>query len=319
MNDTSLITAAWWAGHFWNPLNPDCANVSLDDVGKLSLTDNLVKQAVRSWQLADANSDVFVMAHHGRALDPDGEVGPATRLLAMMPRCPHPDYPPPPGASFTGADGDELKVLASYQRWAATGRGSWPVGCVDGHDGVHAMTIDVNVPTMPPHVEADWEWIKRATQEAYAEIGLRIIYVRDERSHVDLKWKTLGGSVIGLAQFNNQTCGDNIFQYMNPNYRADKNMQTSLHLHETGHNCNLDHTRGGIMNPSILRTPLKWVGDTSERTLNKYFGGEPIPVDPSGPPDDGDPPPPIPEGDISGILVVEGVIYRMSGNKAATK
>jgi hypothetical protein len=48
-------------------------------------------------------------------------------------------------------------------------------------------------------------------------------------------------------------------------------------MHELGHNAGLDHSRGGVMNPSIVSgLAPSWAGDPSEPILNRYYGGEPI-------------------------------------------
>lgn len=64
-------------------------------------------------------------------------------------------------------------------------------------------------------------------------------------------------------------------------------MHAVLHTHEyKGHSDGLEHTRGGVLNPSILLIdPLTWKGDPHERTKKRFYGGEPIePTDPVDPP-----------------------------------
>ena len=82
----------------------------------------------------------------------------------------------------------------------------------------------------------------------------------------------------------------------------------NLLLHENGHNWNLEHRSGNIMNPSILRTPTYWVKreggaityqDNSYPTLKRFFGGEPI--DQPTPP----PPPPPTSGKVRVVVDVD--------------
>ena len=52
-------------------------------------------------------------------------------------------------------------------------------------------------------------------------------------------------------------------------------------MHELGHNAGLQHTRGGVMSPSIVHgLPSSWKGDPSRSVLARYYGGEPIPGGP---------------------------------------
>jgi len=297
MNDREIMGWLHRYGHFANRLHAESHNVTEKDLDHLKLTDETVRQAVASLQGFDANMESLCFQHHGRSAIPDGEIGPATRELMNLPRCGCPDFAP-----------------ASDE---ATGGGSWPSGCLDGTAGVpddiHAIRIDVNAGTMPAHVRKDWTRIKQLCIAAYAEVGLMVIYVEyGERSEVDLKWKSFGGSTIGLAQFNDQRCSDNVFQYLSKTYRANATLLGTLHIHETGHNVNLRHTRGGIMNPSILRTANDWSDDPSYSSLRKYFGGEPLPV--PSPPDPTDPDPPVPQpSPVKGVLTIEGRLYNITG------
>jgi hypothetical protein len=74
---------------------------------------------------------------------------------------------------------------------------------------------------------------------------------------------------------------------------SDWRLHANLGTHESeGHGFGFNHTRGGIMNASIvLVDPLTWKGDPSWNVAARYYGGEPI-DDPETPP----PPPPPPPG-----------------------
>jgi hypothetical protein len=55
--------------------------------------------------------------------------------------------------------------------------------------------------------------------------------------------------------------------------------EADLLCHEMGHNMNLNHTRGGIMNPSLSNKTTfdGWTSsDPSWNTLVRFFGGEPV-------------------------------------------
>jgi len=286
MDKEQILKFLWDTGHFSNPRYGITNGLKEDELKLLNLTDTSVVCAIESLQSFDANMELLALKHHKRSAMFDGDIGPATLELMRLPRCGAPDY--------------ALKDLA-------TGSGSWPSGC-GGKEG-HSIKIDVNISTMPAHYgNGVWERIKAKNKEAYGAIGLDIEYVtHGEISQVDLRWKVLVGSTIGLAEFNSRSCGDNVFQYIDPGYKAAFDYLVALHMHETGHNCNLQHTRGGIMNPSILRVPLDWTNDVSYSTLKRFFGGEPI-----NPPDD----PEEPESSVvMGLLTMYGKLIKVTGEE----
>ena len=266
-------------GHFRNPLFPDTWEITEHSLDDLELDHPLVIQAIASFQSFDANMDMLTFKHHNRLSVADGLIGPATRELMGLERCGFPDY----------------------VENEASGSGSWPVGCLT--DGIHHIRIDVDESNKPTHyTNGVWDSIKSDNAKMYGEIGLLIEYVEHgELSEVDMKWKILAGGTIGLAQFNDRTCGDNVFQYIDPGYRGSYARLVALHAHETGHNCNLRHTRGGVMNPSIMTVPLSWKNDVSYSVLKRFFGGEPI----DKPDDD--------KSEVNGVLTVDGKLYKIKG------
>ena len=168
----------------------------------------------------------------------------------------------------------------------ATGSGSWPVGCYGG-SGVHEVKISYDLTKLTAKHREWWPEIVRRSHEAVASVGIRLIEVPvGERANITVYGRVLGGSVIGMAEFNNGACGDVVFCQLNPNYAPSIEMVTNLLLHENGHNWNLEHRAGNIMNPSITPTPNYWIKrgaggaieyqDNSYPTLKRLFGGEPI-------------------------------------------
>jgi hypothetical protein len=113
---------------------------------------------------------------------------------------------------------------------------------------------------------------------------------------------TSGSSTIGLAIVPGapQACGDRVWARFAERYQPSDivNQWARLVAHELGHNMRLQHTTGGIMNPSILSGPFTtnaWRNDPSYGILARYFGGVPIldqpdepnlPVPPTGKPFD---------------------------------
>ena len=292
VNDQELIAFAWRYGHFFDPSQPECWEVKESDLPRLTLADEVVVKAVQSLQRSDSNIDPLAQMYHNRIAVFDGGVGPATRALAQLPRCPLPDFAPPPGAQFTTGDCDVDRAVQSMQ---AVGSGSWPAGC-HGTPGVHEVKISYNLAGAASKQREWWDEIKKRSTAIMAAVGVRLLEVAaGQPTQIAVSFRSLGGSTIGLAEFNNGTCGGSVFCYLNPNYAPNIDQVLVLLLHENGHNWNLQHRSGNIMNPSILNVKPAWVErsgsqvvyqDNSYPTLKKFFGGEPI--DPPSPP-----PPPL--------------------------
>ena len=280
--------------------------MGLIDAQKLELDHPLAKQAWESWRESDANYSLLRLAEHGRAHALDDTWGPATERLVALKRCPLPDSVPPPGTEFAGLpEGSWERVLLESYRDAkaaqaeATGSGSWPTGCVDGHENEHAIRVNLDTSDAAQHWLDDLAVVTAASSKAYAEIGLRVIYVLDglgKEAEIAKAFESIRGGVIGWNQFPRPDfCGQTISGRLDNDYRASAHMKSILEIHETGHGVLLEHTRGGIMNPSILDVAPTWRGDPHEDTLRRYFGGVPIsdePVDPPPPPTDPDSPAP---------------------------
>jgi hypothetical protein len=167
------------------------------------------------------------------------------------------------------------------------------------------VTFSVDTSRQPPSMRDRWPAIQLDVVSDYARLGVKLTEVGyGQNANIRISWESLdrvGRGVIGLAEFNNETCSDSIFCKMDPDYYPDDDQIRQLLQHELGHNMNLPHTQGGgIMSPSITDG---WVGfgssDPSVPRLKRYFGGEP--VDPPPPP-----PPPPPPSPPSGKVVIRG-------------
>lgn len=251
------------------------------DAEPRSFKDVTLTSAIAKYQRFDANVQNLKEAT-GEALLPDGKIGPATAYAMAMPRCSCPDN----------------------EVGAALGTGGWK-GCHGLNDG-HKMIVRINHSRMPDFLKPYWVEIHRRKQRAWAEIGLLVIYTDEDGKDI-ITGERVTGTVnsehsfergsgwIGLAivgNGSNQRCSSKIWAKFDIRYQPRDILSewTILGLHEEGHNAGLEHTRGRIMNPSIVNG-LKptWKGDPSESLLSRWFGGEPVDV-PDGEPPEPDPP-----------------------------
>jgi hypothetical protein len=286
LTSQAIIEKLFTLGHFHNP--SAMTSVTLRDLPQLNLSDEATKVAIKSFQdfhieqlerlAADRQGHVYPVV--------DGAVGPLTQALFKMERCGCPDY------------------QVAGQVAEATGNGSWVHSCNIQRPGIHVITVSVDKSRMPgflaPVFESQvWELVTAS----YADIG--VIFERrdgDSRANIDFKWEKLRGSTIGLAIVPGapMECSQRIWAKFTPTYQPGDvvNQWSRLVAHELGHNMRLQHTRGGIMNPSITSGPFvktAWRNDPSYGVLKRYFGGEPVDLDGDAPepepPPKNDPPP----------------------------
>lgn len=288
-----IIQQLWDLGHFRNPAH--MTDVTEARLPTMRLTDAEVRIAIQSYQeFMAADFDRLSNDEHGRKGIADGEIGPATEKLFAVERCGYPDY----------------------AIEAAGGSGSWPLGCHPEFPQNHAFKIRVNESGIPSFLAPIFEQVFSKVVAAYADMG--IVFFRDDnaaRPNTLTTFQNLGGSTIGLAIVpSNPRCGDSIWSRFDPGYRPSDlfNQWCRLLAHEWGHNMGMSHSRGGVMNPSIVSGPFTanaWRGDPSESILKRWFGG--VPVNVGGPVD---PPPVDPPTGTDGFWFSGGFVL-MQGEK----
>lgn len=294
MSPTERLLWAYRYGHAWNTARPNLLNLDEAAVAKMDGSEADAKELIASWQLLDINVSRLVNAFHGRELEPDGDIGPASEAVMSMLRCDMPDYAPPPHASFH-YDNPELQgAVESYQRFAEakTGSGSWPVGCDPQRKDVHSVVVAIDTSNASSSQKAIMADVLRFVEETEAEIGQSVRHVINSSVSApqhDVKFQNIPGSVIGFAYFPQpNTCRQTVVARIDNSFNARLPVLAELLTHEyKGHSDGLEHTRGGIMNPSIGSPTVRptWKGDPHESTKRRYFGGEPLtpPVPPTPP------------------------------------
>ena len=304
------IRTAWEYGHFWSPDNPDGPNVRQADLGSMALSDPVVIGALRSFsQMQATEYTVACLKHHDRQPAFDGQLGPALEDTLLVERCAVPDYAPPLGVQFAFDDPLMQSVCQRMQAnatQALVGSGSW-AGC-HGVGQFHAAIVRWDQSKKPAFITDLLKQILKNVQLAYAAVGLLLRFTdingRDMLTgdlltgqlQITASWVTSSSGWIGLAIVGqNETCStEPIFQRYLASYKGGTTasdivtQQTSLLKHETGHNCGLHHSSGGVMNPSIVNgLPTHWSeSDPSTPILRKRFGGVQVPIPGGG----GEPP-----------------------------
>lgn len=279
-------------GHAWG--NPALRDI---DAGRAALMDGSeadYRQLVRSFQELDANVADLVARVHGRELSADGDVGPATAAVMQYKRCSLPDFAPPPGASFDYGDPELNAAVESYQRYAAAGyvggSGSWPKGCDPTQKDVHSVVVAIDTSNASAHQKGIMAEVLKYVEQTEAEMGQAVRHVLDSsfsRPQHDVKFQFIAGGVIGFAYFPDpDTCNQTVTARIDNSFDARAFVLAELLTHEyKGHSDGLEHTRGGIMNPSIGSPTARssWKGDPHEKTKTRYFGGVALPGPIPGP------------------------------------
>lgn len=319
---SKVLLNAYHTGHNWNPQYPSLQNLDEAAVSKMDGTEQDAKDLIASRQASDINADYLVSLFHSRPIQYDGDIGPATLALIAIPRCPLPDHPPPPNATFH-YDDPELQRAVESQQAAAAFVGSYWKGCDPARPDVHSLVIGIDIRSAPSNFLANQDKILEARRACAAEIGVAVKFVINPESTSGLQqlqvYRNIPGGVIGMNYFpSSNSCGKIPNGSMDSSYNPSNwQLHANLGTHESeGHGFGFNHTRGGIMNPSIVLVwPLSWKNDTGWSQVKRYYPGTPL--DPTTPP----PPPPPPTGDIVvGSFTDSGRTYRIvrSGDGGGT-
>ena len=291
-------------GHFFNPMIEE--EINEEDLDGMNLSSVPVKLAIQSFQdMMPIEFDRLCNEAYGKRGKTDGIMGVATNKLLQIDRCGEADY---------------HRVSAATEE--ATGSNSWPAGCHPDWPDNHTILVAVDdrrIPSFWGRVgdsDSVFEQAFELVRQAYAQIGLVMIRVPNTGHYnTIISWET-GRGWIGLAIVPGSppSCQTKIWAKFDIRYRPSDSVLISmlarLLAHELGHNVRLGHSRGGIMNSSIVGGPFtfdEWIGDPSESILNRFFGGVAVdlddgPDDPDDPPEDDDDPPSEDSGLLSGFL-----------------
>jgi hypothetical protein len=300
-----LLIEAFRTGHAWNPALPNLHNADEGRIKLMNGTEKDAKDLLRSRQSYDINFDTLMSAIYIRfPPDPDklglygqGDDGPALQQLVDLPRCPLPDFAPPPNASFHYDDPDLQKAVESMQAAAASPPISGPYwrGCDSQRPDVHSLVIGINTKEAPSNFLANQDKILAARRAMAAEIGVAVRFVINPQSMEGLQqyqvYRGMGGSIIGTNYFpQTNSCGRIPNGSMSSSYNPSNwQLHANLGTHESeGHGLGFNHVRGGTMNSSIVLSPLTWINDPAWSQVIRYYPAKPLEPDQPPPP----PPPP---------------------------
>lgn len=246
MDERAKIERLFELGHFFNPKYPECLNVTAKDLPKLTFNDVVVQQALASFKYM---MGVDLQKVEDALVDNDD--------IFNMPRCGHPDF-------------DHPELMNKV------GSGSWPEPCQKA-----GVTYSLDKSGMPSKFKDSFDsQILAPVIASYANVGVKLVpHTGSGRAHIRIAFVPLFGSTIGLAEFNSRNCSDSVFCHLDTNFSPNEATEADLLCHEIGHNMNLNHTRGGVMNASLSSISKfeGWIpSDPSYNTLVRFFGGEPI-------------------------------------------
>lgn len=265
MTDAELIERLYEWGHFRNPAYPDTHDVSQADLPNLTLEDNVVQDAVRSYQDFFApDVDSLALALHGRRMIVDGGVGPATRSVALRPRCGVPEY------------GSEPQ------------QANWPDECRREITVSYNLTA-LNLPASAVRVE--WQ---RALESWERLIGVRFQLLDDfsTRSRIWARARALPGSTLAWSYLAQDSCAASLEQAYDQTTIWSSGFLQATICHEVGHALGAQHSRSqrAIMYPSITDVVIPSSDDVAAMRSLGY--GEPFqPDEPDTPDIPGDIPP----------------------------
>ena len=289
------VQKTWLLGH--GPYD-----IAYKDLGKLEISDPRIEGALASrsnWQVSDLAPATFRI--HNRAPAFDGQYGDAVKEMLDKPRCNVPDVPIPKEFDDQLDFDLELKQVIARMRDTepALGQGNWK-RCHNVGD-FHSASVAIHSAGMPRHVEPYFKQIMTRVQKEYSKFGCLFRFIENGKDYltgedfegninIDFSFVSRSSGWIGLAIVGKgETCSGQIWCKYLATYKPSDILTewTTLILHELGHNCGRGHTRGGVMNPSIVRGLGKWAeGDPSYSWLQAQFGGEAVGTpDPPTPPE----------------------------------
>jgi hypothetical protein len=300
---TAELAFAFRHGHSFNPKYPNLRNLDIGRVAKMDGTETDSHDLMASFQEIDYNVSLLVAAIHGRELQADGTVGPATQQVLNFKRCPLPDYMPGPGDAFDFGSAEINAIVAAAVRSkaeAAELKGPYWRGCDPQRPGIHSLVIGIDIKSAPSVFTENMDKILEARIACAAEIGVAVRFVINPTSMEGLQqyqvYRYIAGGVIGMNYFpSSNSCGKIPNGSMDSSYNpSDWRLHANLGCHESeGHGFGFEHTRGGIMNPSIVLVwPLSWKGDTGWTQASRYYPA--VPLEPTPGPGPGPTPAPSP-------------------------
>lgn len=271
MNAYEIVSQLWRYGHFFSPAALNVTLVFEEDLPSLRLSDDVVREAARSYQewFKDELDQLTLRAGdfggHRRESIADGDIGPSTIDLLRMPRCGQSDYMRP---------GQALEA-------------NWPEQCRMDITTSYRMNLSglSAGQVQDLWVEADGWW----EQALKVKLPLRLSNYPNTR--VFAFAASLPGSVLADQVLAYNDCSARLRGRFDTRQWSDRLFVTTV-THEHGHALGLGHLRDNqaTMYPSITQASMSRRGRPNNSDVQAMLGlGYERNTDPPDPPDPPDP------------------------------
>lgn len=242
LSEYDVIKRLWDRGHFFSLEALAVRLVAAHELHHLSLSDTVVRGALRSYQRFFRGQWLSRLAQHGRRpQEPDGQADAATLELLDEPRCSLADYPHP-------AEGPQ--------------EASWPVACRDQITTSYRLTLQGLTDAQVAEVwqRADQNWVD----------CINVGFIFQPQSYPNTRIYAFSAQLSGNTLADQYLATNNCAAKLQGRVDSDRTWTEVLLLttlsHEHGHALGLNHLQDptALMYPSITQASMDRRGAPNE-------------------------------------------------------